>query len=143
MDKMKKQTGVIWAVFVTVVALFAVCSFGGGIREKGRKETETAYGNEEPEKRDFFGMDTYITFTAYGDGAEEALKEAENRMAWLESLWAVTDKDSDIYKVNHSGGLPVTVSKETAEAVSYALEMAKKTAGALEPTIYPVLTALT
>ncbi len=88
-------------------------------------------------------MDTYITFTAYGDGAEEALKEAENRMAWLESLWAVTDKDSDIYKVNHSGGLPVTVSKETAEAVSYALEMAKKTAGALEPTIYPVLTALT
>lgn len=33
------------------------------------------------------------------------------------------------------------VSEETAELLSFALQMAKKTNGALEPTIYPVLSA--
>ena len=35
----------------------------------------------------------------------------------------------------------VSISEETADLISFALEMAQKTDGALEPTIYPVLTA--
>lgn len=89
----------------------------------------------------FFAMDTYMTFTAYGANAEGALRQAEDRIAELEGLWSVTDTGSDIYKVNHSGGQPVAVSEETGELVSFALAMAEETDGALEPTIYPVLTA--
>ena len=77
----------------------------------------------------------------YGGEAEEALEEAEQLIQKVESLWSVTDEDSEIYQANHSGGRPMTVSKETADLISFALEMAHETDGALEPTLYPVLTA--
>lgn len=89
----------------------------------------------------FFAMDTYMTLTAYGADAEQALLQAQNRIVELEGLWSVTDTGSDIYRINHSGGQPVAVREDTAELVSFALEMAEKTGGALEPTIYPVLAA--
>ena len=89
----------------------------------------------------FFAMNTYMTFTAYGEGAEDALADARVRVEEVEALWSVTDEGSEIYRANHSGGEPVNVSEETAELVSLALEMAEKTEGALEPTIYPVLRA--
>lgn len=62
-------------------------------------------------------------------------------MTELEQLWAVTDQGSDIYAVNHRNGQPVSVSRETAELLSFTLQMAAETDGALEPTIYPVLSA--
>lgn len=90
---------------------------------------------------ELFAMDTYITMTAYGRNAETALSEAEDRVTELEQLWSVTDPDSDIYAVNHSNGQPVNVSRETAELLSFTLQTAAETDGALEPTIYPVLSA--
>lgn len=90
---------------------------------------------------ELFAMDTYITMTAYGRNAKTALSEAENKLTELEQLWSVTDPDSDIYAVNHGDGQPVSVSGETAGLLSFALQMAEETDGALEPTIYPVLTA--
>ena len=89
----------------------------------------------------FFAMDTYMTFTAYGMDAEAAVLAAEDKIRELEALWSVTDENSDIYAVNHSAGQTVTIDQKTAELVSFALDMAEKTNGVLEPTIYPVLTA--
>lgn len=88
-----------------------------------------------------FAMDTYITITAYGRNVEIALSEAEGKLADLEQLWSVTEPDSDIYAVNHSNGQAVTVSDETKNLLSFALQIANETDGALEPTIYPVLMA--
>ena len=96
---------------------------------------------QQPVERSLFAMNTYMTFTAYGEDAQAALQEAEECIQQVEGLWSVTDKDSEIYQANHSGGQPVTVSEETAEIISFALEMAQRTGGALDPTIYPVLTA--
>lgn len=90
---------------------------------------------------ELFAMDTHISMTAWDKGSEAALSEAKDRLVELEQLWSVTDLDSDIYAVNHSGGRAVDVSPETAELLSFALQMAEETGGALEPTIYPVLTA--
>nr|WP_300824628.1 FAD:protein FMN transferase [uncultured Acetatifactor sp.] len=89
----------------------------------------------------FFAMDTYMTFTAYGMDAEAAVLVAEDKIGELEALWSVTDKNSDIYAVNHSAGRAVKVNQKTAELISFALDMAEKTNGVLELTIYPVLTA--
>ncbi len=86
-------------------------------------------------------MDTYMTFTAYGTDAEPAVLAAQDKIRELEELWSVTDKNSDVYAVNHSSGQTVTVDWKTAELLSFALDMAEETNGALEPTIYPVLTA--
>lgn len=88
-----------------------------------------------------FAMNTYMTFTVYGENAQAALEEAEAVVLNAESLWSVTDEGSEIYQANHSEGRTVTVSPQTANLISFALEMAQKTDGALEPTIYPVLTA--
>lgn len=108
-----------------------------------------ACGNQQPEENPsnekastgLFAMDTYLNLTAYGDGGPEALDLAQERIRELESLWSVTDEHSEIYAVNHSGGETVTVSKDTADLVRYALDMAERTGGVLEPTLYPVLTA--
>ena len=96
---------------------------------------------QTPDTRDFFAMNTYIRLEAYGNGAADALALAQARIEELEGLWSVTDEVSEIYALNHSGGQPVSVRDDTAAVVSFALEMAEETAGALEPTIYPVLTA--
>lgn len=96
---------------------------------------------QQPVERSLFAMNTYMTFTVYGEDAQAALQEAEECIQQVEGLWSVTDEDSEIYQANHSGGQPVTVSEETAEIISFALEMAQRTGGALDPTIYPVLTA--
>lgn len=140
---MEKRAGVILVLAAAAAVLFAACGLEERTQDgsKGEDARKTAYTREEPEKREFFGMDTHITFIAYGDRAGEALEEAENRMKELEGLWSVTDEGSDIYQLNHENGRSVTVSRETSEAVMYALEMAEKTDGSLEPTLYPVLTA--
>lgn len=92
-------------------------------------------------EKDFFAMDTYNTVTIYDDVPESVLDVAEKRMEELESLWSVTDKDSEVYAVNHANGEPVTISEETAELIQFSLDMAEKTEGALDISLYPVLTA--
>lgn len=86
-------------------------------------------------------MGTYMTLTAYGESAEEALTISEDRIKELESLWSVTDENSDIYTVNQNGGIPTEIHEETAEILQFALDMAHRTNGALDPTIFPVVTA--
>lgn len=106
-----------------------------------RKAGGAAADDQERSRREFFAMDTYMTFTAYGEGTEQALQEAEEEIYRLESEWSVTEEDSEIYRVNHSGGEPVTLSDDTAQIVRFALDMAEETGGALDPTIYPVVAA--
>lgn len=95
----------------------------------------------QPATRDFFAMNTYISLSAYGEGAEAALHAVQEKTEYLEALWSVTDENSEIYEINHSTGQEVSVREETFALLSFAMEMAEKTNGALEPTIYPVLTA--
>lgn len=96
---------------------------------------------QKPVEASLFAMNTYMTFTAYGENAQSALDESTELIETAESLWSVTDQASEIHQANHSGGQPVSVSEETAALISFALEMAKQTNGALDPTIYPVLMA--
>ncbi len=121
------------ALFLSLSFLFCGCT---------GKITDSAGANEKvKETKNVFAMNTYITLTAYGEKAGTALDEAEDRIKNLESLLSATDENSEIYAVNHSGGTPVRLSSDTERILSFALDMAQKTNGALEPTIYPVLTA--
>ena len=120
--------------------MLAVCLAAGltGCSTENRQNSEDTFS---PASRKFFAMNTYISLAAYGDAAADALVQAEARIEELEGLWSVTDENSEIYAVNHSEDQPVSVSEDTTEIISFALEMAEETGGALEPTIYPVLTA--
>ena len=106
----------------------------------GSQKSENTDQNSEA-STGLFAMDTYLDLTAYGEKAETALEQAQNRIRELESLWSVTDEHSEIYAANHSGGKAVAVSRDTANLIRYALDMAEQTNGSLEPALYPVLTA--
>lgn len=125
MESKKRQNIFIFLVFLLVLA-------GCASREEE--------AGDAAETR-FFGMDTDISITAYGKDAEEALEDARSKVAELERLWSVTDENSDIYAINHSQGKTVSIHRETEQILSFALGMAEQTGGALEPTIYPALTA--
>lgn len=103
-------------------------------------DTRTAEESEEA-SISFSAMDTYITLTAYGKNAQSALAQAQDKITSMERLWSVTDENSDIYAVNHAGGQAVKVADETAELLEFALRMSERTNGALDPTVYPILTA--
>ncbi len=96
---------------------------------------------EQESQLSFFSMDTSISLTAYGENAEIALKKVKQQIQDLEKLWSVTEEESEIYKINHSNGKEIEVSKETTEILTFALQMAEQTEGALEPSIYPVVSA--
>lgn len=99
----------------------------------------TSCSSNEPQSKSFFAMDTYMTIKAYGENAEIALNQAEERVKELEKLWSVTDENSEIYAINHSNGENVHVSPETAEILDFSLDISEITDGALDCTMYPVL----
>lgn len=126
-----KQAGV--AVFMTIL-LMTGCFLSSSSENRGE---------EESGETEFFAMNTYLTFQAYGEAGTigNALKEAQERVEELEKKWSVTNPDSEIYKLNHSKERSAVLSNDTAEVIRFALSMAEETGGRLEPTIYPVLRA--
>lgn len=98
---------------------------------------------QEPDKQSisFFAMDTYMEFTAYGEDAEPTLMSAREKIADLELLWSVTGENSDVYAVNHADGQAIEVAYETADILKFALDMSERTNGALDLTVYPILSA--
>lgn len=69
--------------------LLAVCLTAGltGCSMESQQSNENIFS---PASRDFFAMNTYIRLEAYGDGAADALAQAQERMEELEGLWSVT-----------------------------------------------------
>lgn len=90
-------------------------------------------------ERTFFAMDTVMTLRLYEGGDEALLAGAEERVQALAVLLSVTDENSEIYALNHTGG--AELSPDTAELFRNALELCARTDGALDISTYPVLTA--
>ena len=87
----------------------------------------------------FFAMDTVMTLRLYEGEDETLLDQAEDRVKELEALLSVTDPDSEIYALNHTG--TAELSPETADLLDTALGMCERTGGALDISIYPILRA--
>ncbi|WP_295069449.1 FAD:protein FMN transferase [Ruminococcus sp.] len=89
--------------------------------------------------RDVFAMDTFMSLKAYGNDAEKAVDDAEERIYELEKELSATLEDSDIWKLDNSGGKAVEVCDDTIALIKKAKEIGDKTGGALDITVYPVL----
>ena len=96
---------------------------------------------QEPASREIFAMDTIMSLEIYGDGGEEQLERAVETIGRLEDLWDVTDEDSEVWALDHSGGEWVDLSPETVQLLSQALELCDLTGGALDLTAYPAVRA--
>ncbi|MCI8840513.1 MAG: FAD:protein FMN transferase [Oscillospiraceae bacterium] len=93
----------------------------------------------QPLERTFFAMDTVMTLRLYQGGDGSLLDRAEARVRELEGLWSVTDGASEISTLNHDGS--AELSPETADLLRTALDMCRRTDGALDISTYPVLRA--
>lgn len=113
-------------------------------QETGDTETESEASGEDADKeteasKDLFAMDTYMTLTAYGEHAQEAVDKAAERVEALDALLSIGNENSEIYQLNQNG--EATLSEEGGYLVERALELYKKTEGAFDIAIYPVMQA--
>lgn len=88
--------------------------------------------------KEVFAMDTYMTITAYGEKAQEAVEEAESEIQRLDALWSIGIADSEISRLNETEG-SLVLSPETAELVEKSLELYQETQGKFDITIYPLM----
>ncbi len=85
---------------------------------------------------EFFAMDTVMQITAYGKHADAAVKICESEIARLDAKLSAQSAGSEIAKLNAGG---VCQDDETLRLLSEALEIARKTNGAYDPTVYPLM----
>lgn len=110
---------------------FAGC---GQTTVSGQSDTDT-----ESATQDVFAMDTYMTVTAYGDGAEEAVSAAIAEIERLDALLTATDDTGETYTVNQNGG--GSLSEDGMYLLERSLELYESTEGAFNVAIFPVMTA--
>lgn len=99
----------------------------------------------EPVSRTGFYLDTVVTITLYDtgihfsdEGCEQTIDACFSLIDDYEHLFSATLEDSDIWKINHSGGRPVTVSDDTVSLLQAALYYAELTDGGVDPTVRPL-----
>ena len=71
--------------------------------------------SDEEASKDIFAMDTYMTVTAYGDQAQEAVDEAGAEIERLDNLLSTGNEESEIAKLNQSGS--ATLSEDAGYPV--------------------------
>lgn len=120
-----------------VCGLTTGCSDKGGT-EKEQPEAASQDTQELPSaQRDIFAMDTYMTVTAYGEKAEEAVEAAEQEINRLDQLLSVSSSESEVYIVNENGS--EILSEDTAVLVEKSLELYESTEGMFDITVYPLM----
>ena len=78
--------------------------------ESTESETSGEDADEEAEvSKELFAMDTYMTLTAYGEHAQEAVDKAAERVEALDALLSTGDTNSEIYQLNQSGEATLSI----------------------------------
>lgn len=103
------------------------------------KTTKTEQSSEEKQSKDIFAMDTYMTVTAYGEHAQEAVDKAEEEINRLDEMLSTGKETSEVYKLNQAG--EGTVSDDTAYLLEESEKLYKETEGVFDISIYPVMDA--
>ena len=119
-------------VLIALALMLSGCTRSGS--DAGRSVTEEAEYTE-----DVFAMDTFMSLRAYGPAAEASVREASEELRRLDSLFSVTNQESEVYAANRSAGTPQMVSEDTMAVLEQALSISGQTGGAMDITIYPVL----
>lgn len=102
-------------------------------------------GGGTPYKETRTVMGTYVTITAARDGLpEEAVRAAVGKafgeIERVDALMSTYKPESELSRVNkHAGMGPVKVDPEVADTVGMALDIARETGGAFDPTVGPLV----
>ena len=101
------------------------CTLPGSEKNQSVQKTIIAY-------------DTVVTITLYGTTDEAVLSDVANMCMSYEALFSRTIEGSDVYRINHSNGAPVTVNPETLLLIKESIRFSELTDGAIDITIAPV-----
>lgn len=116
--------------FICILCLFLTACQGD--------EEPAAEEVTEPKTATIHAMDTVMNLSVYT--ADDALMEqADELVTDLESHLSTTMEESEIYTLNQDKS--VTLTDRTSELLNEALGFCKKTDGALDLSIYPVVRA--
>ena len=80
-------------------------------------------------------LDTYCTITVHGTADPGLLSEAFALCEKYEALFSITVEGSDVWRINHAGGEPVTVNPQTIEVIKAGLEFGEISDGMFDITI--------
>jgi len=120
-----KAVRVISAGIVLLIAIIYLI-----LRLSGREQT--------PGTESFFGMDTIMTITAYGENADTAIERAKIRVNELEKKLSVTIPDSEVSLINSAQGSAISVSDDLVYITKEAIDYSLLTKGSFDITLYPV-----
>lgn len=118
-------------IFTTLLCIFLLactlcgCTLPGSEKNQSVQKTIIAY-------------DTVVTITLYGTTDMSILEDAATMCTSYEQLFSRTIEGSDVYRINHSNGAPVTVSPETLLLIKESVRFSELTNGAIDITIAPV-----
>lgn len=116
---MKKQ-------YISILMAFVLLLTGCGVQK------------EQEYTQEFYAMDTAMRLTAYGDHAHDAVIKSVSYINMLEADISRTKESSDISALNHAGGKQTELSRQTADILQEALDLAAKTEGRFDPTVAPL-----
>lgn len=91
-----------------------------------------------PVSKTGFAFDTVVTITIYDKDKSDVLDACFDLCKTYESLFSATRADSEIWEINNSNGMPVSVSFETASLIQSALLWCEKSNGVLDLTMLPI-----
>ncbi len=92
----------------------------------------------EPLTQTGFYFDTVIQITIYDSGKKDCLNECMTLAERYEKMLSPSVEDSDIWNINHSGGMPVNVSDETAQLLQMAISYCEMSEGRIDLTMETV-----
>lgn len=118
-------------LFLLTITVIIICAYLSGCSRNYEPVTETG-----------FYLDTVVQITLYDmdghDSCSENIRECFAMIERYENLFSSTIEDSDIWKINHSGGVPVTVSDDTINLLQTALYYSELTDGRIDVTVLPL-----
>lgn len=94
-------------------------------------------GQDDGKERQIFAMTTVMNLKAYGDDADAALDDAEEKIRSLDSLLSTGTEGSEVYQINENGG--GRLSDDTAALTEASMDLYQMTEGAFDFTIYPIM----
>ena len=105
-----------------------------------------AMGPPKPQEIHFFAMDTFVTITAYGNGAQKAMAAAQREILRIEAIFDPENRDGELFALNkatkHADSadtLGHAMSADFERVYAYAKRVYSESGGALDPTIFPVV----
>lgn len=108
----------IAAIAVCIAISFSLCS----CKREEQKASDT-----------LFAMDTYMTFTVYGDRGGEIIEQCKDEIKRLDRLLSSENEDSEIFMLNKSEEFEL--SNEVAGIIKKCLEISKATDGSFDITV--------